>query len=246
MIRLALIAVVTILLLSACSTDPVVDTSTYVVATKGSYFVHDNIVINVDTNGVKTDVPAPQDSTIVNGTKVISGKTAVESFVFVDGVPTDTTYVAQEGGIVSTLTPLQFTVASQSLDLGNRWVLTYDANATTWTALNDTIPSITFGPLTGSAKLLFTGKKLAAENITVNGSVLSAVKTELNMLVTLYINYSGFIIPVPIELIRTTWFAKGVGIVKIEQDAKLIVTSIGLKLTIPGQRVSTVRYNIAS
>ena len=114
----------------------------------------------------------------------------------------------------------------------------------------NTIPSISIqaGPntYTGSAKLLFTGKKLAAENITVNGSALSAVKTEMKMLITLYVDFGGFILPVPIELIRNTWFANGVGVVKIEQDAKVINAPPAPPLTIPGQRVSTVRFNIAS
>ena len=253
MIRLAILSAATILVLSACSTDPEpppVDTSTYVVATKGTYFINDNVVITIDAAGTKTDNPAPQDSTYVNGTKSINGKTAVESFVFVNGVPTDTTYVAQEGLKVSTLTQLQFDVLGAPVDLGNKWVLTYDANATTWTALDDTIPTITIQAgtttYTGSAKLFFTGKKLAAENITVSGSVLSAVKTELNMLITLYVNFGGFIVPVPIELVRSSWFAKGVGVVKIQQDAKVVNAAPAPPLTIPGQRVSTVRFNVAS
>ena len=250
-IRLAIFSAATLLVLSACSTDPVTpnDTSVYVVATKGTYFINDNVVITIDAGGTKADVPAPQDSTYVNGTKSVNGKTAVESFVFIGGVATDTTYVAQEGLKVSALTPLQFVVLGAPVDLGNKWVLTYDANATTWTALDDTIPSISIqaGPstYTGSAKLLFTGKKLAAENITVNGSALSAVKTEMKMLITLYVDFGGFVLPVPIELIRNTWFAKGVGVVKIEQDAKVINAPPAPPLTLPGQRISTVRFNIA-
>jgi hypothetical protein len=253
MIRSALLALAAVFVLSACSEDPVTpppsDTSSYVVSTKGSYFIHDNITVDITSAGVTTDVPSPSDSTVVNGTVTHEGRSAIESIVFVNGAASDSVYMAQTGSTVATAFPLQFTILGVPADFGVKWVNIFDANATTWTALNDTIPSFTIGSgaqqYTGSAKLLFTGKQTGTETITVDGKSVTAKKSEITMNITLYLNF-GAVIPVPIVLTQHYTFAPNIGMVRAEQVAN-VVTIVGVPpLAIPGFKTSLVRYAVAN
>lgn len=252
MIRSALLALAAIFVLSACSEDPVTpsDTSSYVVSAKGSYFIHDNVTVDITAAGVTTDVPAPQDSTVVNGSVTYEGRSAIESIVFVAGAPADSLYTAQTGSTVATAFPLQFTILGIPADFGVKWMNVFDANATTWTALNDTIPSFTIGSgaqsYTGSAKLNFTGKQTGTETITVDGKSVTAKKSEITMNITLYLNFVGSIIPVPIVLTQHYTFAPNIGMVRAEQVAT-VVNIVGVPpLAIPGFRTSLVRYAVAN
>ncbi|HLP27558.1 MAG TPA: hypothetical protein VK147_02880 [Candidatus Didemnitutus sp.] len=252
MIRSVLFALAAVFVLSACSDDPVTpsDTSSYVVSTKGSYFVHDNITVEITAAGVTTDVPSPSDSTVVNGSVTHEGRTAIESIVFVNGAASDSIYMTQTGSTVATAFPLQFTVLGLPADFGVKWVNIFDANAATWTALNDSIPSFTIGSgeqaYTGTAKLLFTGKQTGTETITVDGKSVTAKKSEITMNITLYLNFGTAIIPVPIVLTQRYTFAPNVGIVRAEQVATVITIEGVPPLTIPGFKTSLVRYSVAN
>lgn len=251
--RFAIVAVAALGLglgLSSCSSESTTPTEpgTYVVATAGSYFIHGNKAFDTDEAGAVDTVDILPDSVAVTGTKTVEGRSAVESIVFVGGLPIDTMYDAQQGTVVSTLLPLQFDVLGAPVDLGNKWVNLFDENASSWTALRDSIPQFTIdagpsGSYTGSAGLNFIGKKLGTESVTINGTTVSTSKVEITMNITLYLMFGPSAVPVPIQLVRTYWFAKNLGWVKMSQPAK-VVSIMGIPpLPIDGTESTLIRYS---
>lgn len=251
MIRSALLALAAVFVLSACSEDPAsptVDTSSYVVSTKGSYFLHDNTMILITNGGATRDSAIAADSTVVNGTVSKDGRSAVESIVFVNNTATDTTYMSQEGSKTYSLLELKFAAGPTVIDLGTRWTLLYDGAVSNWTVLRDTIPTLTIpigsGSYTGTAGLNFTGKNVGSENILINGASVSTTKVEITLGITLYLNIAGTIMPYPFELKRYCWLAKNIGVVKIEQVP--LVINPGVALPIPGMRSTVTKFSVAS
>ncbi len=240
------------LVLASCSDDsttPTPSPANYVVSTPGSYFLHANTTVDITAAGIITESEADPDSSVVTGTKTYSGRSAVETVRYVNGVVADTVYLSQSGSKVSSAFPLAFTVLGAPVDFGVRWVDVYDSSVDSWTALNDTIPSFTInaGPSSynGSAKLLFTGKKTGTENIIVDGKTLSANKAELTLNITLYLQFSAsVVVPVPIVLVQRSWMVPDVGLVRAEQDAK-VVSIMGVPpLPIPGFKTVLTKYNV--
>lgn len=252
--RLAIVTVAALGLglgLSSCSSDSTTPTEpgNYVIATAGSYFIHSNRTFDVDASGVIDTVDVLPDSVVVTGTKTIEGRSAVESIMYVGGLAIDTTYEAQQGSVVSTLLPLQFDVLGAPVDLGNKWVNLFDENASSWTALKDSIPQFTIdagpsGSYTGSAALNFTGRKLGTESVTIDGTSVSTQKVEITMNITLYLMFGPQAVPVPIQLVRTYWFANNIGWVKVSQPA-VVVSIIGVPpLPIDGEETTLIRYSV--
>ncbi|MCX6139759.1 MAG: hypothetical protein NTX15_02845 [Candidatus Kapabacteria bacterium] len=254
MFRFLLLGAFATLILSACSettTNPS-PTGVYVVSKAGSYYIHDNVYVKITNAGVTADSLLPRDSTAANGTQTIAGKSAATSYVFVGGVPVDTTFVAQEGTKVNEYYPVEFTILGATVNLGTKWVTTFDEALTSWTALNDTVPEFELkaGP-TGptyylSAKLNFTGSKNGTEVLMVNGASITATKSAINLNATIYVAFSpgGLATAVPISLVRTYWFANGYGTLKIVQDAKVINAPPLPATGVPGLRQTVVRLNV--
>lgn len=239
------------LVLSSCSTETTTpsEPGVYVIATPGSYFVHGNRAFDIDAGGATDTVEVLADSTVVTGTTTIEGRSAVESIIYVGGFPIDTVYDAQQGSVVSTLLPLEFDVLGAPVDLGMKWVNLYNENASSWTALRDTVPTFTIdagpsGSYTGSAGLDFIGKKLGTETVTINGVSVATQKVEITLNITLYLMFGTQPLPVPIQLVRTYWYANNIGWVKMMQPAK-VVTIPGIPpLPIDGAETTLLRYNI--
>lgn len=237
--------------LSSCSSESTTPTEPgkYVASTTGSYFIHNNKSFDTDAAGAVDTVDILPDSVVVTGSKTVEGRSAVESIVYVGGMPIDTVYDAQQGAVVSTLLPLSFDVLGAPVDLGNKWVNLFDENSSSWTALRDSIPQFTIdagpsGSYTGSAGLDFTGKKLGTESVTINGTAVTASKVEITMNITLYLMFGPQAVPVPIQLVRTYWFANNIGWVKVSQPAK-VVTIMGIPpLPIDGLETTLIRYNV--
>jgi len=263
--NIALLSLACIAVLSACSEETTQPPASgnYVVSKTGSYYIHTNVLVDIARDGKTTEIPSPADSTVVTGAATISGKSAVRSVVFTAGIPTDTTYLAQEGSKVLEYFPIAFSIVGASVDLGVRWVTTFDESATSWTALTDTIAPFKFivgidtiYPNTDSTridtvaynlsvKLNFTGTKTGTENLTIDGLSVATTKSVINIAATIYVNISGTIFPVEISLPRTYWFAKDVGVLKIDQEAKVLNSSPIPPSGIPGLKQTTVRYTIA-
>lgn len=252
--RLAIVTVAALGLglgLSGCSSETTTPTEAgkYVVATTGSYFIHSNRSYDIDASGVIDTVDILPDSAVVTGSKTVEGRSAVESIIMVGGVPVDTTYDSQQGAVVSTLLPLRFDVLGAPVDLGNKWVNLFDENASSWVALKDSIPQFTIdagpsGSYTGTAGLSFTGKKLGTESVTINGTSVSTSKVEITMNITLYLMFGPQAVPLPIQLVRTYWFANNIGWVKVTQPAQ-VVNIMGIPpLPIDGVETTLLRYNV--
>lgn len=267
MFRLAALGLLAILTLSACSDDepttPQPTGGKYVVSTAGTYYVNDNVIINIRPGGATSDSTIPQDSTVVLGTRTVGGKSAVASVVFIGGVASDTTYATQEGTKVLEYVPVQFSILGAPLNLGDKWVTTFDESAASWTALSDSVAPFdlviridTVNPNTDSqrvdtmkyrlsARLNFTGSKTGTENVTIDGKTLSATKSQVNLAGTVYAFIAGPVpFSIPINIPRTYWFVDGVGVVKVSQDAVTISASPLPPTGVPGSRKTTVRYSV--
>ena len=196
------------------------------VRTSGSYVIHSNVDVNIDATTAKTtDVPAPDDSTVVVQRSSVGGTEKSVAQVFVGGATTDTVTITQNGNVVMQDFAIRYDVVSFVLDLGRKQVMIADFGKSSWTALKDTIPPFDFTPLPGvklSGSLNFIGKQLADETVTINNVTLQTKKVQLDLNATLFANLGVSSIPVPISLVRTIWFADGIGIVKTEQKAAVI------------------------
>ncbi len=265
MLRLAALGLLAILTLSACSDDEPTNptpSGTYVVSTPGTYYVNDNVIINIRTGGATSDSAVASDSTVVLGTRTIGGKSAVASVVHVGGVAVDTTYLAQEGSKVLEFFPVQFSIFGGPVNLGDKWVTTFDESASKWTALSDSVPPFeiiggvrTVNPgtdsqridtvkYTVSARLNFEGTKTGTENVTVDGKTLSATKSQVSLGGTVYVFLGPAPLAIDLNIPRTYWFVNGVGVVKTVQDATILNVPLLGATPVPGSRRTTVRYSI--
>ncbi len=216
--------------LTACSdnepTNPTPTTVGSYVRAGGSYVIHSNVNVNIDaTTGKTTDAPAPDDSTVVVQRSSMSSTEKSIAHVFVDGASKDTVTITQNGNILTQEFAIRYDLVSFVLDLGRKNVTIADFSKSSWTALKDTIAPFDFPPLPGiklSGNLNFVGKVLADESVTLNNVALQTKKVQLDLNATLYANLGVSSIPVPISLVRTIWFADGIGIVKTEQKAAVI------------------------
>lgn len=220
-------AAITLTLTSCSDDEPTTPTATgsYVRAS-GSYVIHSNVDVDIDAaTGKTTDIPAPDDSTVVVQRSSAGGAETSVAHVFVGGESNDTVTITQNGSIVMQDFAIRYDVVSFVLDLGRKQVMVADFSKSSWTALKDTIAPFDFTPLPGvklSGSLNFIGKQLADESVTINNTTLQTKKVQLDLNATLYANLGVSSVPVPISLVRTIWFADGIGIVKTEQKAAVI------------------------
>ncbi len=216
------------LTLSSCSDDePTAPTAigTYVRAS-GSYVIHSNVDVAIDAGtGKTTDTPAPDDSTVVVQRSSTGGAEKSIAHVFVGGEANDTVTITQSNSVITQEFAIRYDLVSFVLDLGRKQVMVADFSKPSWTALKDTIAPFDFAQIPGvklSGGLNFVGKQLADESVTINDTTLQTKKVQLDLNATLYANLGINSIPVPISLVRTIWFADGIGIVKTEQKAAVV------------------------
>lgn len=243
------------ILLAACSdsSSPDPTNDPYIVTTAGTYYVHSNTIVNIDTvTNATTDVMAPDDSTIVVGPANVNGRACTELHVFVAGLPVDTTHMSQTNGSVYLNVPLTYSVAGIPVGLGSKWVDIFNQNSDSWTALNDTIPEfeLSISPTIKyfiTARLKFVGTKAGTESYIVNGQTKQAQKVTINMNAMLYARLGSVILPIPFSLKRSYWFVKDLGIVKVEQEATVLyVAFFGAEQAIPGMRQTLLRASIVN
>lgn len=248
--NLIALAAATVLLTAACSDDPVTPTTdkTYIPSATGTYVIHSNE--SYTTEGTIDD---GEDSTVVVGTMSITDgkgvtKTGIMHIAYMSGDPVDTLILAQEGSKVYGLLDLELAAGDQfpPVNLGTRWILVADANATTeWSALSETVPGIQFEypgvpvPLTADAQFTMNVAKLADTTMTIAGSSVPSVKYSTSFGIT--ISIAGFPNPIVVNLTSFEYYGENVGLVRTSQDAGTIETPFG-SLDIDGYNSVAVRY----
>lgn len=253
--RIAALAILSGALLTSCGDDATTPepTSESYVAASGSYMLHQNTELEIDTvTKAVSETPAPSDSTVAGAVVTYNGKSATPFYAFVGGVPFDTTYYYQDGAALYTSIPLSYDIGGIPLDLGSKWAKIMDQGATTWTALTDSIAPIDL-PIGGyklSAKLNFTGQSLGSENVTINGVTLATKKVQVDLNARLYAMAGPTSLPVDVNLKVMYWLADKVGVVKREQPAAIVNLGLLGQLmgspiqAVPGVRQVTTKYEI--
>ncbi|NQW30717.1 MAG: hypothetical protein HQ472_09420 [Ignavibacteria bacterium] len=241
------------------STTPA-GTSSYLVSTTGTYFINSNVTLEKDSaTGVVSEVEPYEDSTVVTGKESKTDskgltKTAVVMVTYLNGAPTDTNYVAEDGAKIYLF--LDLSAASvpgvDGVSLGTRWTLIADQNATAeWTAITDSVSNLDID-YNGTALKADVGvsvkcKKNGTENLTINGALVETIKYQMTYNITMYINIGIAVVPIPVSFSSEIWLGKGVGLVKqIQQPSTVTVAALGFGFDIPGYRTAVIKYKIVS
>ena len=248
-----MLAVATALVASACtsSTTPA-DSKSYVSSKVGAYVINDNLSYSVK-GGPSVE---PSDSTVVMSTTTITDdagvtKTAIILVAFVDGMPYDTTVIAEEGSKVYMLFELNLAAGDvvPPVSVGSRWALVADANATSsWTSIQETITDIDFdyNGTTFPADVAFklSGSKIADTTMSISGSNVAAIKYTLDYSIDMTVKIGPPIgnIVIPIALKSNVYFGENIGVVRQDQDATTItIPLIGQSFDIDGFKSVAVR-----
>ena len=249
--RLLGFALAVAMIATACSdetTNPT-PTDSYVSGTAGSYTIFNLTYIEIDTNGVRQEYPAGTDS-VVAGAKVNvtdgagSTKMAVPYVHHDAGTAIDTAYFAEDGAKMYVLYDLSFAAPGVApVELGTRWVLIADQNATgTFTGLDMVIEDITIDyngtALPADVAFKITGQKKGSENLTIGGKSVSALRYEntYGITITVTVPIIGAI-PIPINVVTTAKYGKGIGLVyEAQEPTPIAVPQLGFDFTLPGYR----------
>ncbi|HCN05194.1 MAG TPA: hypothetical protein DIS79_06195 [Bacteroidetes bacterium] len=249
------LAAASTMMLTACGDDeptqPTPTNDSYLNTTEGQYYV-----MNVDTTTGTAENPTVEsstvDSVVVAAALTYQGKPASMRIRFNNGNVVDSMYQYEEGGKV--YEAFQLAVPSvaglEPINLGSRWIVAADQNATTWQALYDSIPNLSFSysgtPLTGSVAIRVTGTKVGAENVTIGTSNVSAVRYDLTYTISLYTVINIGPAPQPITIVYpytiSSWWAKGHGVVRTSQAPGNVSTPFGA-VPLKGRTRATVRTN---
>lgn len=248
--NLLAVVVATSLMTVACSDDTVTPTTdrTYIPSAVGTYVINSNE--SYTTEGTIDD---GEDSTVVVGTMSITdgkgvSKTGIMHITYFSGDPVDTVILAQEGAKIYGLLDLELAAGDQfpPVNLGTRWVLVADGNATSsWSALSETVSGVQFEypgvpvPLTADAQFTMTCAKVADTTMTITGTSVPTVKYTTDFGIT--ISIAGFPNPIAVTLKSFEYYGENVGLVRTYQDASTVQTPFGA-LELDGYNSVAVRY----
>ena len=192
------------------------------------------------------------DSVVVAASLTYQGKPASMRIRYNNGNVVDSMYQYEEGGKVyeSFRLAVPSVAGLEPIDLGSRWIVAADQNATTWQALYDSIPNLSFSysgtPLTGSVAIRVTGKKVGTENVTIGTSNVAAIRYDLTYTISLYTVINIGPAPQPITIVYpytiSSWWAKGHGVIRTSQPPGNVTTPFGA-VPLKGRTRATVRTN---
>lgn len=227
------------------------ETTTYLPTTVGSSWVYSNTELTGDSLN-PTDGAVTTDSVFVSRTGVsIGGRTATEFVtVYADGSQ-DTTYYSVDGTKIYQLLDLNIAVeGAGAVDLGKKWVLSADKNATApWSGLDTTITNIPLEynglPLTATAKITYVGGKLGSESVSVAGTAVECDKYSNKFAINMTIA-TGILgdIKLPITTNATVWYGKNVGLVKTLTTPTTVNAAPLPEFEFPGSRIELTKYTI--
>lgn len=233
------------------STTPPASTTTYMPTTVGSSWVYTNTELTGATDN-PTDGAVTTDSVYVSRTGLsIGGRTASEFVTVYGDGSADTSYFSVDGSKIYQLLDLNLDVeGAGGIDLGKKWVLSADADATTgWTGIDTTITNIPIDynglPLMATAKVKFLGSKLGNESVSVGSTSVECVKYANNFTIQMTIATGIFgDIELPITANTTVWYGKNVGLVKTVTPPTTVNAAPLPEIEFPGSRVELTKYSI--
>lgn len=254
MIRLfSMLAVGTLALIAiSCSstTTPAPDNAVLFPTTSGSYWVYTNTELEGDSTA-PTDGAVTVDSMYVSRTGIaLGGRTAAEFVTVRSDGSADTTYFSVSGAQAYQYFNMSLggVTGLNDVDLGSKWVLVLDNNATTeWVSIDTTITDVPFdynGTIyTGVVRVRFTGKKGASENVMVGGvsKAASAFTNTASVTASMPIPVIGTLV-IPINSTVKLWFSKDVGMVQSLMNPSKVNVGIFGSFDVPGSRMNLQRY----
>ncbi|MFN8360265.1 MAG: hypothetical protein U0264_10155 [Candidatus Kapaibacterium sp.] len=262
--NLAALCVVTSLVLGSCSSDSGTTTTpadkNYYPTTVGSTWTYDGVDTE-DTTGTLRTIPGSEytTTTTVNASLTYMGKASTQliSTSSQPGSTPDTTYISKTSSQIYTYVQLLPTASlaafGVNLDLGSRWMLIGDFNATSWTVIDTTIKGISIpNPLDPTSTIpadivvKITGAKGGTSTMTVMGSSITA--QEFTTTFSISLSALGGLVQLPISVATKTSVAENIGIVKNETPPFSITLPAllgGTKLNNNGNRETIKTYVIA-
>lgn len=234
------------------STTPSNTSKNYLPSSAGTYYIHENSVIEKSSTGSDSVTMVYTDSTTVDGKEQKTDskgttKTAVRYVVYMDFTSSpDTVYMAQEGGKLYQLTDLSYSSGGTgTLNLGKAWILVHDQGSATWTAYEDSVSNLTIDysgtPIPATVKIKISGSTIGSENVTVDGKSIATSHSLLNYGLTIYLGSFG---NVPVNITIHNWFGTNVGVVKSNQPPFTISIPLFGEKSFSGMTSVLVRYSV--
>jgi hypothetical protein len=100
---------------------------------------------------------------------------------------------------------------------GDSWAQSFDTSGSIEMATGDTATSI------GNASYTFTA--VGVEDVTTNSGVFSALRVESVGTITMEVSYEGITLPLELTTNSVSWYAPGVGWVRLEENSSINGTS---------------------
>jgi hypothetical protein len=241
----------------ACSDDdntnnPPADNSTYQPTTAGSSWNYTTTELSGDSANPTTGATST-DSVYVSRTGLsMSGRTATEIITKSQDGTLDTAYISVDGGKVYQL--LEMSISGMEglgdVNLGSKWVLSADANASAeWTSIDTTITNVPFEyngqTMMGTIAIKYTGKKTGTETVTVGSKSVETIKYNNRYTITMNIDTGVFgVLTIPVVRPIDVWYGKNVGMVKTYlPPTTLSIGGFG-SMDVPGYSTVLTSYTI--
>ncbi|TAL70409.1 MAG: hypothetical protein EPN82_02015 [Bacteroidetes bacterium] len=243
-----------IALLSSCSSDnPTNNTQQgkFEFLFDGNWWVYERYYI--DSLGNRKSGNSYSDSTFIEGTEDILGKTAFKMKTVTEGSEDMENYCYTQGEQFFMYSDFVNQVLSSMLknlpvelpiSLDSIWVKIADYNSNTWLVKIDTVPSTEIAPgVSINGTFTVSGEKGITKNITVNSKTFNAQEFKL------IFKFEGYISALPtvkqtFTITVHSWFDKKVGILLQTYDESKFTTPLMGTYTFEGFEKSLLRYNV--
>ncbi len=261
MIKVLLSTAVALAVLSGCTSDSNNPSTivAFVSSKVGTYILSSNTVLEKSSTGADSATVTFTDSTTFRGSATVEdskgiSKSSGQYVSMQSGVAYDTLYLSEDGAKLYRLFDIGFNIPGLgNVELGTRWIQIADQQQSSWTGLQDTIRGINISysglPLTIDAVFTVKGSRGGSDNLSINGSTVSANRFSLDYQIALEISNPilGSIPVDPIKLPMDIWLVKGVGLVKVYQKPSTVKIGppANQEINIPGFLMEATQYVIA-